>query len=114
MRLILRSSKNTTENKLFEKLKRQPHTVKSVFENISQGVVSVGDDIFLMKGEIKGDKFIGYSDKIGETIIIEAETVKPILKGDDVKKYAPLKTLIFAYILILKRMGKRFLTKKNF
>ena len=32
---------------IFQKLKIQPWTVKDVFENISQGVVSVGDDIFL-------------------------------------------------------------------
>jgi len=94
------------ENKLFEKLKKQSQTVKSVFENISQGIVSVGDDIFLMKGEIKGDMFIGYSDKIGETITIEANTVKPILKGENVKKYAPLKNTYFCFYPHIEKHGK--------
>ena len=92
--------------KIFEKLNMQPLTVKDVFENISQGIVSVGDDIFLMKGEIKGNKFIGYSDKIGQTITIEAETVKPILKGEDVKKYASLKNTYFCFYPHIEQNGK--------
>lgn len=103
-----------SENKLFEKLKRQPQTVKSVFENISQGVVSVGDDIFLMKGEIKGDKFIGFSDKIGEVITIEAETVKPLLKGEDVKKYAPLNNSYYCFYPHFEQDGKTVPFEENF
>jgi len=75
---------------LFKKINSQPCKVKDVFENISQGIVSVGDDIFLMKGKIQGDKFIGYSEKIKEKIIIEAQVMKPLLKGEDVKKYSAL------------------------
>ncbi|WP_233897011.1 Eco57I restriction-modification methylase domain-containing protein [Tenacibaculum piscium] len=82
--------KNKTIEKFFDKINSNPWTVKDVFENISQGVVSVGDDVFLMKGIIKGDKFIGYSDKIKKEIIIEAGIVKPLLKGENVKKYASL------------------------
>ena len=100
--------------KLFEKLKKQPQTVKSVFENISQGIVSVGDDIFLMKGEIKGDKFIGYSDKINETITIESETVKPILKGEDVKKYAPIKNTYFCFYPHIEKDGKTIPYEEDF
>jgi tRNA1(Val) A37 N6-methylase TrmN6 len=94
------------ESKLFKTLKKQPQTIKSVFENISQGVVSVGDDIFLMKGEIKGDKFIGYSDKTGNYITIEAATVKPVLKGEDVKKYAPLKNTYYCFYPHIEKDGK--------
>jgi hypothetical protein len=103
-----------SESQLFEKLKKQPQTVKSVFENISQGVVSVGDDIFLMKGVIKGDKFIGFSDKIGETITIEANTVKPVLKGEDVKKYAPLKNAYFCFYPHLEQDGKTVPYEEDF
>ncbi|HRP60885.1 MAG TPA: Eco57I restriction-modification methylase domain-containing protein, partial [Vicingus sp.] len=101
-------------SKLFDKLNKQPQTVKSVFENISQGVVSVGDDIFLMKGEIKGDKFIGYSDKIGENITIEAETVKPLLKGEDVKKYAPLNHSYYCFYPHYEKEGKTIPFEEEF
>lgn len=75
---------------LFAKLNSQPWTVDDVFSSISQGVVSVGDDIFLMKGKIQGDKFVGFSDRLGKEIILEAGSVKPLLKGENVKKYAPI------------------------
>ena len=101
-------------SKLFCKLNKQPHTIKSVFENISQGVVSVGDDIFLMKGEIKGGKFIGYSDKIGGTITIEAETVKPLLKGEDVKKYTPLKNTYYCFYPHHEKNGKTLPFEEDF
>jgi hypothetical protein len=80
----------TAKNAFFDKLNNQPRTVKDVFKNISQGVVSVGDDIFLLKGEIKENYFIGYSEKVKGNIKIEAKTVKPVLKGENVKKYMPL------------------------
>ena len=82
--------KSKVIEKLFKKLYSTPWTVKDVFENISQGVVSVGDDIFLMKGKIQGDRFIGYSEKIKNEIELESSIVKPLLKGEDVKKYATL------------------------
>ncbi len=91
---------------LFNKLNSQPWTVKDVFKNISQGVVSVGDDIFLMKGNIQGDKFIGFSEKLNNEIIIESSVVKPILKGEDVKKYASLNNSYFCLYPHYEKNGK--------
>src|SRR5690606_7488108 len=82
--------KNEKAEGLFSKLQFQPLTVKNVFENISQGVVSVGDDIFLLKGKIQGQRFIGFSEKLGQEVVLEAGIVKPLLKGEDVKRYAPI------------------------
>ena len=99
---------------LFKKLNSQNWTVKDVFENISQGIVSVGDDIFLMKGFIKGDKFIGYSDKIKKEIILEANIVKPLLKGEDVKKYASLSNNYFCLYPHYEKNGKTIPFEENF
>ena len=82
---------------IIDKINRQPLTLKNVFENISQGVVSVGDDIFLIKGEISGDKFIGYSEKTKQRITIEAAIVKPLLKGENVRRYAPVTQEYFVF-----------------
>ena len=82
--------KGKNETNLFKKLHAHPLIVKDVFENISQGVVSVGDDIFLMKGRVEGKNFIGYSERNKDTITLEADLMKPLLKGENVKKYAPL------------------------
>lgn len=68
-----------------------------VFEYISQGIVSTGDDIFYCKGKIIGDFFIGYSDRLNKEIKIESSIVKPMLKGEDVKKY--LKSVVTYYTI---------------
>ncbi len=73
---------------LFEKLNKIPLKAKDVFKNISQGIVSVGDDIFILKGKIVGEKFTGFSQKLNKEIDIESKLLKPLLKGDDVKKYS--------------------------
>ncbi len=98
--------KSEKSENLFKKLNSQPWTVKDVFENISQGIVSVGDDIFLMKGRIQANRFIGYSEKIGKEIIIEAQVVKPLLKGEDVKKYAPLTNMYYCLYPHYEENGK--------
>ncbi|MBP8114442.1 MAG: N-6 DNA methylase [Chitinophagaceae bacterium] len=76
-------------NNLFRKLNSQPYKAKDIFENISQGAVSVGDELFLLKGKIFQDKFFGFSEKTGNHVELEALLMKPLLKGDDVKKYEP-------------------------
>ena len=92
--------------KIFSKLKKQPHTVKEVFKNISQGVVSVGDDIFLLEGKIIGENFIGYSKAKEGEIMIEAGIVKPLLKGEDVKRYANLRNNHYCFYPHLEYDGK--------
>lgn len=64
--------------------------LNTILSCISQGIVTVGDDIFVMKGKIVGDCFEGFSEKIHKTICIEAELMKPLLKGEDVKRYMQL------------------------
>lgn len=82
---------------VIDKINRQPLTLKNVFENISQGVVSVGDEIFLIKGEISGDMFTGYSEKTKQRITLEAAIVKPLLKGENVRRYAPVTREYFVF-----------------
>ncbi len=83
---------STCISDLLDKLARQPLTVKSVFKGISQGVVSIGDKIYLLKGCITGDIFVGYSEQTASNVELEGQLMKPLLKGDDVKRYRPLKT----------------------
>ena len=91
---------------IIDKISKQPLKLKDVFENISQGVVSVGDDIFLMKGKIKGDKFIGFSDRNKREVIIESRIVKPLLKGENVRKYASITNEYFVFYPHYELNGK--------
>lgn len=91
---------------LIDKINKQPLRVKNIFENISQGIVSVGDDIFLLKGKIVGDKLIGYSEKINQEIIIESKIVKPLLKGENVRRYAKIYQEYFVFYPHIEINGK--------
>ena len=101
-------------NLVLDKLKLNPLTVKDVFENISQGVVSVGDDIFFLKGNIIGNKFIGFSEKINQEITIEADVVKPILKGEDVKRYSPITHSFYVFYPHKLENGKTIPFEENY
>lgn len=77
------------------KLDNQQYRVKDLFDWISQGTVSTGDDIFLIEGEKYGDKFIGYSSRVKENVELESKIMKPLLKGEDIKKYSSLSNKFF-------------------
>ena len=64
--------------------------LNDVLDYISQGVVSMGDDIFIMQGTFKNNYFIGYSNEIEREVLIEKDLMKPLLKGEDVKQYTQL------------------------
>lgn len=75
---------------LMEKLNKHPLRVLDVFENVSQGVVSVGDDLLIMRGRFAGNRFIGFSERSQKEVELEAEIVRPMLIGENVRRYAPL------------------------
>lgn len=81
------SFQNSENGNLIEKLNALPLKLKDVYRVYSQGAVSMGDDIYMMKGRFEDNYFIGYSEELKQEIKIEKEIVKPILKGEDVKKW---------------------------
>jgi len=78
-------------SKLFDKLNKQTQTVNDIFFAIRTGVDTGTDDIFILRGKFDKNKFVGFSERIGKEIIIEADIVKPMLKGKDVRKYESIK-----------------------
>lgn len=81
---------NKTVDQFFNKLNSQPWTVKDVFSAIRAGVDTGTDEIFLIQGNFKGDLFYGYSDRLNKEVILEKEIVKPLLKGGNAKRFAPI------------------------
>ncbi|HBJ76992.1 MAG TPA: hypothetical protein DDY68_04100 [Porphyromonadaceae bacterium] len=73
---------------ILEKLDQCPLRLQDIYKSCSAGIVSMGDDLYMMKGRIEGDYFIGFSEKCNKEIKIEAQIVRPILKGEDVKRYS--------------------------
>lgn len=82
--------KGGTIEEVFSKLSQLKTKLEDICQYISQGVVSVGDDLFILKGEIAGGKFRGYSKQNRSEVTLEADLIKPLLVGDNVKRYAPV------------------------
>ena len=72
---------------ILNKIQSQTNFLKDQVENISQGVVSIGDDIYYLDGIVHGNLFKGYSARLNKEIELESQILKPILKGDSVKRY---------------------------
>ncbi len=69
--------------------------LQDLVEGIYQGIVTVGDDIFMLEGKIVGNYFEGYSEKLKSNIKIESSLLRPILKGKDVSRYHESKSKYF-------------------
>jgi adenine-specific DNA-methyltransferase len=82
----LTSSRNQS---LLDKLRRQPATVESVFDAVFQGVVTGIDDLyFVTKIRDRQDISEIRIPRDERKIQIENPILKPVLKGDDVSRYA--------------------------
>lgn len=86
-----------SSSELISKLSGQARKMSDIFEGIFQGVVTVGDDIFVFEGKIVGKYFTGFSIALGETVKLEAATVKPLLKGEHIRRYSRPASHIFVF-----------------
>ena len=95
--------RSQTESKLLKKLKNQPVKMDDIFEGIYQGVITVGDDIFVLEGSVNNGIFTGYSKALEQNVIIEAEIMKELLKGENIRRYQQPKTknyIFYPHIII--------------
>jgi len=69
--------------------------LKDITEGIYQGLISNGDDIFILKGTVKNDLFYGFSQRLNEEVELESKIMKPILKGKNIQRYKPLSSDIY-------------------
>jgi len=81
---------NSITSKIIDKISFNNPRVADVFEMVGAGIDAGADDIFMLTGKIENDKFIGYSTILNKVITIEKNIVKPLLKGEDVKRYSQL------------------------
>lgn len=97
-----------------KKINNSPIKLLDIFEGIYQGLISIGDDIFMLEGTIKDNLFYGYSKQIQKDVILEAELMKPVLKGENIRRYLPCKnTLYVIYAHKLNEYGKTIPLEEN-
>ena len=82
---------------LISKFSGQARKMSDIFEGIFQGIVTVGDDIFVLEGKISGKYFTGFSVALGASVKLEADVVKPLLKGEHIRRYARPSSDIFIF-----------------
>lgn len=79
--------KNDNTQSIILKIQKNKTEMLNVFKGIFQGVITAGDDIFILEGKIYGDKFKGFSNALNQNVEIEAELMKPLLKGENIRRY---------------------------
>ena len=94
---------NQKVKNILEKLNEQPLRLSDIFEKIFQGLATGRDKVFFLSEMIKKDELIEcYSAELEKRVLIEKELLKPLLKGDDVHRYALLKehkAVLFPYFI---------------
>ena len=96
---ILTSGKHTAVmNKILDRSR-----VLSDNMDMFVGLQTSKDSVYFLKdARIEGDLYSAYSPELNERILIEPGLVKPLLLGDQVHRYEPLKTnnlVVFPYLL---------------
>ncbi|MBZ9779854.1 N-6 DNA methylase [Psychroflexus sp. CAK8W] len=93
--------KSETETSIFNKISNNDK-LKDICEGIYQGLITTGDDIFMVEGEIVDEIFYGFSKALNESIELESGLLKEVLKGQDINRYLPLKSnkyVIYPHLL---------------
>lgn len=86
------------ERSLLSKLNSSNENLNSITSGINQGIVTMGDKIFMLEGRIVDNTFTGYSNELNKDVVLESSLMKPVLKGKDIKRYDdPLYRLFVIY-----------------
>jgi len=80
---------------IFDKLNLRKRTLGDVCKNISRGVVTGYDGVFILSGKIKGDTFNGFSKSLDKKVSFESELLKPILMGSSFSRYSSLEENLY-------------------
>ena len=94
-------------NSVVTKILKNKTELLDVFQGIYQGLITLGDDIFIMDGTVKKDTFYGWSKALQTDVEIEASLMKPLLKGENIRRYAqPFSTMYVFYPHRINQKGK--------
>jgi type I restriction-modification system DNA methylase subunit len=91
---------------VLNKMMKQTQTIGDVFDKVFQGIVTGADEIYFLKKVFPDNKkslIEVYSEREKRNVLLERNILKPILKGEDVKRYEQSKFqyyCIYPYKLI--------------
>jgi hypothetical protein len=97
---ILVSGKNA---KVMQVLQKGERNIGDVFEKIFQGIASSKDSVYFLRNAVlKNGIYEADSPELNKRVAIEEGLVKPLLMGDQIHRYQPIRTsniVIFPYML---------------
>jgi len=86
---------------ILDKLNKQPRRISDIFDRIFTGLQTSKDDVYFLYECETDDQFVtGYSKYLSTQVKLEKSFVKPLLKGEDVHRYEPVKSnrfVVFPY-----------------
>lgn len=91
---------------ILEKISHGKSVLGDLVGGIYQGIVTTGDDIFILSGEIVGNYFVGYSKAIQQEIRIESGIIHPVAKGKDIRRYQKIQSRLFVIYPHVVHEGK--------
>ncbi len=80
---------------IFDNFNLSDKTLGDVCKNISRGVVTGYDGVFILSGKITGNHFNGFSKGLGRVVSLEADLLKPILMGSSFSRYSSLEENLY-------------------
>ncbi len=107
--------KDKTTYEILQKLRKLPFTIIDIFKGIYQGIVTGDNDVFyIYDAKIKGENVEGFSKAINDFVVLEKNIVKPILSGNDIKRYTMnFKNTYLIYPYYLNKEQKTILISEN-
>jgi hypothetical protein len=101
---------------VLEKLNLQEYAIGDTFEKVFQGIVTGSDEIYLLKktsSNSESNLIEVYSERERTNILVEQDVIKPILKGEDVKRYQNAGTNYFCIYPYYLKDGKTVIFEEN-
>jgi len=93
--------KQNDSSSIIKRLTNLPLTLGDALNKVFSGIQTSADKIYTIIGEESNGLVVGKSKNTSEIISVERGLVKPMIKGDDIKRYAPIHSntfVIFPYI----------------
>lgn len=78
---------NKNSDNIVKKISECPIKLLDIFEGIYQGIITLGDNKFILEGNKKENMFYGFSKELKKDVVLEADIMKPVLKGENIRRY---------------------------
>lgn len=108
--------KSGIDFKILDKIRKSGQDIRSYFEIILNGLQTEANEIYILTPKVQSAKIMTlYSDKIQSDVQIEKEMLKPLLKGEDIKRFAIYQRIphYVIYPYVVDKEGQRRIEERE-